>query len=197
MEQYHAEALENRIHFFPRQEVVVEDFPADGYVLDVGGGGEGIIGILKGERVVAIDVHKCELEEAPAGPLKIVMDATRLQFLDAAFGAATAFFSLMYVRDTSDIQKIFGEVFRVLRPGAPFLVWDASLPRRVDERKDFYGIRLSVRIAGREIRAGYGQPWSRQKRTLPFYLNLARDAGFRVVEQKADRRVLFMRLQKP
>jgi len=31
------------------------------------------------------------LEEAPAGPLKIVMDATDLKFLDSAFDTATAF----------------------------------------------------------------------------------------------------------
>jgi ubiquinone/menaquinone biosynthesis C-methylase UbiE len=189
--------LENRIHFFDRQRVVVQDFPAEGYILDVGGGGEGIIGILKGERVVAVDPHKSELEEAPAGPLKIIMDATHLQFLDATFGAATAFFSLMYVRETCDLQKVFGEVFRVLRPGAPFLIWDVLVPKRVDERKDLCGIRLSVQVAGREICTGYGQPWPRQKRTTAFYLDLARKAGFRVVEQKTNRRVLFMRLQKP
>lgn len=197
MTESHAEIPVNRIHRFPRQEVVVEDFPAEGYILDVGGGGEGIIGILKGERVVAVDLHKCELEEAPDGPLKIVMDATRLQFLDAAFGAATAFFSLMYVRETPDLQRIFGEAFRVLRPGAPFLVWDLSISRRADPHKDFYCIPLCVQVAGREVCTGYGQPWPRQKRTRAFYLDLARKAGFRIVEQKADRRVLFIRLQKP
>jgi ubiquinone/menaquinone biosynthesis C-methylase UbiE len=197
MAESDAQALENRIFFFPRQEIVVEDFPAEGYILDVGGGGEGIIGILKGERVVSVDVHKCELEEAPDGPLKIVMDATRLQFLDGAFGAATAFFALMYVRETGDLQKIFGEVFRVLRPGAPFLVWDVLVASRLDQRKDFYGIRLSVCVAGREFCTGYGQPWPRQKRTAAFYRDLARKAGFEVVEQETDRRVLFMRLRKP
>ena len=197
MEEVHAEALANRIHFFPRQEVIVEDFPADGYILDVGGGGEGIVGILKGERVVAVDLHRCELEEAPAGPLKIVMDATCMQFLDMTFCAATAFFSLMYIRETSDLQKIFGEVFRVLRPGAIFRLWDVIIPRRADPGKDLYGVRLSVRVAGREIRTGYGQPWPRQRRALRFYLDLARNAGFRVLEQKADRRVFFMRLQRP
>lgn len=193
----HAEALESRIHFFPRQGLVLEDFPAEGYILDVGGGGEGIIGILKGEQVVAIDLHRCELEAAPAGPLKIAMDATQLQFVDATFGAATAFFSLMYIRDTRDLQKVFGEVFRVLKPGAEFRVWDVVLSRRADADKDFYCVRLSVGVAGREIRAGYGQPWPRQKRTLSFYLNLARDAGFREMEQNTDGRVLFMRLHKP
>ena len=37
-------------------------------ILDIGGGGEGIIGKLKGEQVVAIDPNKRELEEAARRP---------------------------------------------------------------------------------------------------------------------------------
>ncbi|UCC20818.1 MAG: hypothetical protein JSV62_05935, partial [Promethearchaeota archaeon] len=45
----------------------------EGRVLDLGGGGEGIIGQLKGEQVVAIDPNKKELEEAKSTKdLKIV-----------------------------------------------------------------------------------------------------------------------------
>jgi hypothetical protein len=56
---------------------VVDDFDAAGYILDIGGGGEGVIGQLKGERVVAIDKQKRELEEAAPGALKIVIDDPR------------------------------------------------------------------------------------------------------------------------
>jgi len=43
--------------------------------LDIGGGGEGVIGQMKGKQVIAIDPNRRELEEAADGPLKIVMDA--------------------------------------------------------------------------------------------------------------------------
>ena len=86
----------SRICRLDLQEVVVADFPASGLILDIGGGGEGIIGRLKGDQVVAIDRIKRELERR-RWSLKIVMNAGDLQFLDASFATATAFFSLMFM----------------------------------------------------------------------------------------------------
>ena len=63
--------MEERFDWFERVELDLQDFPSQGWVLDIGGGGEGVIGRLKGSAVVAIDLYKQELEEAPAGPLKI------------------------------------------------------------------------------------------------------------------------------
>ena len=116
-----------KMHIYERQDFVVDDFQASGHILDIGGGGEGIIGQMKPAQVIAIDLSKRELEEAPPGPLKIVMDATDLKFLDASFDTLTAFFSLMYMRP--EIQKkAFAEAFRVLRPGGRWMVWDAAIP---------------------------------------------------------------------
>ena len=36
------------------QTVVLDDFPADGWILDIGGGGEAVIGQLKRTQVIAI-----------------------------------------------------------------------------------------------------------------------------------------------
>src|SRR5690242_15141575 len=46
-----------RVYTFEKQELDVADFPAEGWILDLGGGGEGIIGRLKGSQVVAIDLY--------------------------------------------------------------------------------------------------------------------------------------------
>jgi len=83
---------QDRVLRFEMQQVIVNDFKAEGYILAIGGGGEGTIGRLKGSQVIAIDIRKIELEEAPDGPLKIIMDARDLQFLDNAFNTATSFF---------------------------------------------------------------------------------------------------------
>ena len=66
---------EDDILFIDPVKVTVPSFCTDGYVLDIGGGGEGVIGRLNSLQVIAIDCVKDELEEAPKGPLKIVMDA--------------------------------------------------------------------------------------------------------------------------
>ena len=98
-----AEEQENRpddqYFFLADCEIDLQPLPVQGWILDIGGGGEGVIGQLMGTQVVAIDRSAAELEEAAPGPLKIVMDASELRFLDASFSAGTAFFCLMYIRD--------------------------------------------------------------------------------------------------
>ncbi len=198
MSDHHDSPPDDRMHFFDSQTVRVHDFESTGFILDIGGGGEGIIGLLKGQEVIALDLRKEELEEAPPGPLKIVMDAKELQFLDGAFGTATAFFSLMYLKSREDQQKVLAEVFRVLRSGGQFLIWDASVPQRPEgEESDIYVVMLSVSVADQTIGTGYGQPWPPETRDLAYYLDLAAGVGFRVTEQRQDGRLIFLHLKKP
>ncbi len=49
MSDPHMPPAQNRLFFFERQEVVVQGFDSPGPILDIGGGGEGIIGRLKWE----------------------------------------------------------------------------------------------------------------------------------------------------
>ena len=196
MEDHHPEISEDRIFFFERQEVVVDDFDARGYILDIGGGGRGVIGKLKGEQVIAIDPSRRELEDAPAGPLKIVMDATDLQFLDGTFGAATSFFTLMYIKGP-DHEKVFSEVFRVLQPGGRFFVWDAIFPPRLDPEKDVAVVSLLVKLPDEEITAVYGHLWPDEGRDLPYYVRLAENAGFSIIALREQGQVLLLELAKP
>jgi len=191
------EVLEDRYHVYEQQTVTVDDFETSGHVLDVGGGGEGIIGILKGDQIVAIDLRARELEHAPGGPLKIVMDARDMQFLDETFDTATAFFSLMYLKTTPDYQKVFAEVLRVLKPGARFLVWEANISRPAETAKPSYVILLRVLVSGQEIETGYGQPWPDEAHDQAFYIALAEEAGFQTAERRSDGRFFFLKLQKP
>ena len=198
MTNHHAGPPEDNIAFFETQTVRVHDFASSGFVLDVGGGGEGIIGVLKGQDVIAVDLRREELEEAPPGPLKIVMDARELQFLDGAFATATAFFSLMYLKSRDDQHKVLAEVFRVLQPGGQFLIWDVSVPQRPEgEEKDVYAAMLRVEVGDRTVETGYGQPWPPETRDLAYYLELSAGAGYRIVEQRQDGRHIFLHLQKP
>ena len=196
MNDHHPKISEDRLFFFEKQEVVVNDFDSAGYILDIGGGGEGVIGKLKGKQVIAIDPNKRELQEAAAGPLKIVMDARDLQFLDGAFSTATSFFTLMYIKGP-DHEKVFSEVFRVLTPGGVFLIWDAVFPQRLDADKDRAVFPLLVKLPHEEIDTGYGVPWPEEGRDPSYYVKLAEKTGFDLVEQKEKDHQFFLKLRKP
>jgi ubiquinone/menaquinone biosynthesis C-methylase UbiE len=190
------EIQEERIFWFDVQEVTVADVDAEGYILDIGGGGEGIIGRLKGEQVIAVDPSRRELEEAPPGPLKVVMDARDLQFLDETFVTATSFFTLMYIKGFEH-QRVFEEVFRVLKPGGRFLIWDVELPPRLDQQKDVAAFPIIVKLPNETVSTGYGAPWPDAEQDVGYYVALVRRVGFEVVEKWEEGRVFCLGLRKP
>jgi len=190
-------ALREKYCVFDQETITVDDFDAAGFILDIGGGGEGIIGLLKGDRVVAIDPQKRELEEAPDGPLKVVGDARALPFLDGSFETATAFFSLMFLKSREDIEKVLAEAHRVLRPGGRLLIWDANISRPADTDKEAYVTFLRVLVGDREIGTGYGQPWPDEPHDPTFYVTAAEAAGFDAGEVRKNGRFFHVELVKP
>jgi hypothetical protein len=57
------------------QRIEMNPMETQGWILDIGGGGEGIVGQLNGRQVVAIDTSQEALEETQNDVLKAVMDA--------------------------------------------------------------------------------------------------------------------------
>ena len=93
----------------------------EGSILDIGGGGDGIISRVYGQNVTAIDNRQEELDEVPDNCTKLCMDARSLAFPDEAFNHATFFFSLLYM-DADTQQQAIAEAVRVLKPGGVLLV---------------------------------------------------------------------------
>jgi len=194
-DQMHEHISKDRIFFIDQQKVVLHDFDAPGYILDIGGGGEGVIGKLKCMRVIAIDTRKEELEGTPEGPLKLVMDARNLQFLDNTFDTTTSFFTLMYV-EKANREKILREVYRVLKPNGEFLIWDVVIPPRDDNPKEFFAVRLVVVVHGEEIETGYGVPWKDREQDVSYYADLAEKIGFDVLSKEEHDQTYFLKLKK-
>jgi len=197
VEDHHPKISEDRLFFFEREEILINDFEAVGLILDIGGGGEGVIGRLKGEQAIAIDPSKRELEGAATGPLKIIMDATDLKFLDDTFNTVTSFYTLMYIRGIEAHRQVFDEVYRVLASGGRFLIWDALFPRREDEVKDVAVFSLTVKLGDEEVDAGYGMLWPEEGRSVSYYMELASSVGFTIVSQKEEGQRIFMEVKKP
>jgi len=179
-----------------RQELTVEDFSADGFILDIGGGGEGVIGQLKGQQVIAIDISKRELEEAPPGPLKIVMDARDLKFLDNTFNTATVFFTFMYI-SSDDHQKVFEELHRVLTPGGRILIWDVIFPEMTDKTKNMALFLFTFKLPDREIKTGYGVRRPEGEQGFAHFMELAKKTGFKIVSHQAIDQWFFLEVEKP
>ena len=179
----------------PKLEVVVPDFPAQGLILDIGGGGEGVIGQVKGQQVVAIDLSKRELDEAPGRPLlKVVMDARELTFVDASFSTATVFFTFMYI-DPADHEKVFREICRVLEPDGQVLVWDVIFPEKRDPAYVNILFPLHARLPRGEVNTGYGARF-REGQGADHFVSLAEKAGFRVVSRRNEAGWFFLELKK-
>jgi ubiquinone/menaquinone biosynthesis C-methylase UbiE len=171
-----------RVFVVEQQTVRVEDpFGAEDLILDLGGGGEGVVGQLRGRQVVALDIRKDELEESAPGPIKIVSDARSLPFLDASFDAVTAFFFLMYVAD-ADRGAVLREAHRVLRPGGCLHIWDLTIPPRADRPQEMFLAFVKAELPDRTVETGYGVTWYGREMSSESVAALARDAGFAVVE---------------
>jgi hypothetical protein len=102
------EAKKSGVHLIEKtHKVKLEPIETKGSILDLGGGGEGIIGKLNGNQVISIDNRIEELEETTNDSLKIVMDAC------------------------------FSETFRVLKDEGRLLIWDLSIPKRLGDEPFF------------------------------------------------------------
>ena len=186
---------EEDIKFIERQKIDITDVELSGRILDIGGGGEGIIGLLKGESVVAIDRRESELKEAPPGDyLKIIMDAKELKFIGETFDTATAFFTLMYI-PFENHQLIFQEIHRVLKKGGEFVVWDFPIPKREKHEKKFYGLYLEVKIRDTNISTGYATRWDKEQ-NLEYFASLGTSNGFSVVEKRPIDGMFYIRFKK-
>lgn len=187
---------DKRFHRIEQQYVDMSDVELTGRVLDIGGGGEGIIGQLKEEAVISIDPNRAELEEAPCNTVKIVMSAEDLKFIDGTFDTVTSFFTLMYI-GAEKHDKVISEAYRVLKPGGCFFIWDAVIPSRSSAVKDIYVIPLQVKMKeDRVIDTGYGVLWVNRPQDMNYYLEVCKKAGFRMVRSQKNKETYFIHLVK-
>ena len=132
-------------------KITIHEDPT-GSILDIGGGGEGVIGQIYGQKVIAIDNRQEELDEAPDCCQKILMDAAALLFSDETFDNVTFFYSLMYM--AKDIQKkSISEAARVLKQGGRMLIWDSQFPAAYP---DPHVVHLDIHFADKTIHSSYG-----------------------------------------
>ncbi len=152
-----------------------------GDILDIGGGGEGIIGRLYTNQVISIDNRKEELDEAPDFCNKILMDATNLNFKENSFDVVTFFYSLMYMNEETKKKAIF-ESFRVLKTGGILCIWDTEIENIYP--KPFL-VELDIRFENNEVHTTYGVIRN-EIQTIDMIKNHAKECGFKQFNQNLN-----------
>lgn len=150
-----------------------------GSILDLGGGGEGIIGQVMGRAVTAVDIREDELLEAPEGPFKVVADARDLPFDGETFYCATAFYFFMYLK-SQDLNAVFNEVFRVLKPSGRFIIWDVTIAEAERETKRLFVVPLKIDLPSGVSNTAYGAPWASRVLNAQQLIQIATEAGFKL-----------------
>ena len=186
------EFIEDFSYSTKTQSIELSPIETGGLILDIGGGGEGIIGKLNGRQVIAIDTSEKELRETQNEALKVVMDATDLKFLPESFGVCTSFFSLMYIPNDKHL-KVFRAVYRVLKKDGKFLIWDTRIPEKHGDYRAFM-VRLKVRLPNEEVEAGYGVRWKPQN--IDYFKELAQKAKFEVVNEWRKDEIFYLEMLK-
>ncbi|HKL12041.1 MAG TPA: class I SAM-dependent methyltransferase [Halanaerobiales bacterium] len=190
-----AEIDQDKIFYTKKQVVEVEVKKNTGRILDIGGGGEAIIGQIYGDNVVAIDINEDELLEAPENDaLQIIMDARDMGFTQNQFEMVTSFFTLMYL-EKNDIGQVFKEVKRVLKPNRSFIVWDLDIPPKKEHKELLYAARLAVKFNNETIDTGYGVKWQDNNQNVDTFINLAKDYNFSVLEKRQGDEYFYLELR--
>jgi len=167
----------------------------DDRILDIGGGGEGIIGKLYGKNVVSIDHLLEELEETNNESLKIVMKAENMDFLDDSFDHVTLFFTLMYM-DSKIKEKVLKESFRVLRNGGTLSIWDINIPKYCGGDKDIFLAHLNIKLPEESIKVAYGIKMKEDTHDMDTIKKYCETIGFKFIKQECNGEVFNIDLIK-
>ncbi len=163
-----------------------------GEILDVGGGGEGVIGRIYQAQVTAVDNRQDELDEAPSGFRKLLMDARALAFPAASFDHVTAFYALMYMPKEAQAQAV-AEAARVLKPGGTFHIWDANIASASPEP---FLAELAVNANGEAIRVTYGIVREHARQDAAHFIALCASAGLCLSEREDAEEGFYLRFTK-
>ena len=165
------------------QKIGLSELHSDGPILDIGGGGEGLVSRIGGVKVCAVDIRLSEIREAQIhGPPAnwFVGDGQALSFQDGAFDMVTLWFSLGYMSDWSIKTNVLQEAHRVLGEKGKLSILDSKVPKSC-ERLTFWG--HFTLPDGTVSQTGYGVRGG-QDQTLDRMTKLLGSTGFKIQSQE-------------
>jgi len=158
-----------------------------GFVVDIGGGGEGMIAKTCGMETVCVDINKREIGEARSrGAVAnwVLCNACSMPFRNGTFDVVTFFFSLMYIKTFERKHAVMVEAKRVLKSHGLLYLWDATIREEPDLSVVFVEANLPD---GEKIYTGYGVKGKEKEQTLELINKLALEAGFKVTRTESHK----------
>jgi ubiquinone/menaquinone biosynthesis C-methylase UbiE len=174
---------EKRIIETKLQKITVERRDFSGKIIDIGGGGEGIVGMLYGKQAISIDKRQDELDEAENDAQKIVMDACNLEFEDESFDAEAFFYSLMYM-NSEEKTKALSEAIRVLKHDGILEIWDTEIPQYDGGEKDVFLTHLDINVSDKSVKTSYGVGLDGKRQTFLEIKSAIESIGVKIIDSK-------------
>ena len=168
----------------PEQKITLERLRSGGLILDIGGGGEGLVSRIEGDRVCALDIRLSEIREAQIHGHSsnwFVADGRSLCFPDETFDVVAMWFSLGYMSDWTIKRAVMQEAYRVLKRNGQLSMLASHIPETGDSLILWATFTLPD---GTLCKTGYGVKGG-QNQTLPRVLDMITDVGF-VQHQSED-----------
>lgn len=161
-----------------------------GTILDIGGGGEGIIGRIYKSQVTAIDNRQDELDEAPEGFTKLLMDGCNLEFNDNTFDNVTLFYTLLYI-DKEQHSKVIQEAYRVLKKQGELYIWDTN----INEANPFL-VQLNIDANGSIVNTTYGIYKENPFQDKNYFENICESVGLNLINNTEENNQFYLHFSK-
>ena len=171
------------------QKINLKKFDDESLILDIGGGGEGLVSRIAGNRVCALDIRMSEVREAQIHGHSsnwFVADGMSLCFKDETFDIVTLWFSLGYMSSWSTKEAVLREASRILKTGGQLSIMASRVPDNIE--RFIFWVTFTL-PDGTLSKTGYGVRGG-QDQTLPRVLDCLTKTGF-VQHQYEDHAVWF------
>ncbi len=149
----------------------------DGLILDIGGGGEGLVSRIEGNKVCVLDIRMSEIREAQIHSHSsnwFVADGRYPCFKDEIFDSVTLWFSLGFMSTWSTKRAVLEAAHRVLKKNGKLSIMASLIPNHGDSLIFWATFTFPD---GTLSKTGYGVRGS-QNQTLPRVMELITDIGF-------------------
>jgi ubiquinone/menaquinone biosynthesis C-methylase UbiE len=165
------------------QMINLEKLRSEGLILDIGGGGEGLVSRIGGENVCVVDIRMSEIREAQihGAPANwFVSDGQKLCFRDDSFDLVTLWFSLGYLREWDVKLRVLEETKRVMTKQGKISILASKIPESAERFVFWAHFKLpdgSISQTGYGVRGNQGQ-------TLEKVVELLNDLEFRILKKE-------------